>query len=297
MKKEILNFYKQTSMYTDLGYYKDFAKNLPNDVGMLCLLQRMQIIHPADLYDEAIWNKKDSFYGDMTKVSKDCLKFENDMFPTACSIFCELLRRNPIYNVERKAKDKVRVCCREQAIMLAATLKAKGISARVRSGFAEYCLCNGISYDHWITEYYDEYQDRWKLADADLYGQRFELPFDLIDIPYDKFLFGAKAYLWLRQGELKEESILYASNPPTLGMKAALRGLFYDFHCLMNDEIIFLHVPKYIQDKNFELSEDEYLELDALAMLMLNPDENFDELLNIWDNCPKFKIMTGGLNG
>ena len=26
------------------------------------------------------------------------------------------------------------------------------------------------------------------------------------------------------------------------------------------NEIIFLHVPKYIQDKNFELSEEEYKE-------------------------------------
>lgn len=29
----------------------------------------------------------------------------------------------------------------------------------------------------------------------------------------------------------------------------------------MNDEIIFLHMPKYIQDKKFELSEEEYKEL------------------------------------
>ena len=27
MEKEILEFYRQTSYFTDLGYYKDFAKN------------------------------------------------------------------------------------------------------------------------------------------------------------------------------------------------------------------------------------------------------------------------------
>ena len=65
---------------------------------------------------------------------------------------------------------------------------------------------------------------------------------------------------------------------------------------LMNDEIIFLHMPKYIQDKNFELSEEEYEELDNLANLMLNPNENFSKLQEIWNNMPKFRIMSGALN-
>lgn len=32
MEKEILEFYKQTSYFTYLGYYKDFAKKLPDDI-------------------------------------------------------------------------------------------------------------------------------------------------------------------------------------------------------------------------------------------------------------------------
>ncbi len=64
----------------------------------------------------------------------------------------------------------------------------------------------------------------------------------------------------------------------------------------MNDEIIFLHMPKYIQDKEFELSEEEYKELDNLANLMLNPNENFDNLQEIWNNTYKFRIMSGALN-
>lgn len=32
MEKEILEFYKKTSSFTDLGYYKDFAKNLLDDI-------------------------------------------------------------------------------------------------------------------------------------------------------------------------------------------------------------------------------------------------------------------------
>ena len=120
--------------------------------------------------------------------------------------------------------------------------------------------------------------------------------FDLNDIPRDKFLFGANAYLGIRENKYKEEAILYSSDPVTLGLKASIRGLFYDYHSLMNNEIIFLHMPKYIQDKKFELSEEEYKELDNLATLMLNPNENFEKLQEIWKDNLKFRIMSGALN-
>ena len=48
-----------------------------------------------------------------------------------------------------------------------------------------------------------------------------------------------------------------------------------------NNEIIFLHVPKYILDKNFELDESELKELDELAVLMRNPNENFEKFRKI----------------
>lgn len=296
MNKKILEFYKQTSPYTYLGYYKEFAKSLPDDIEQLCILQRMQIIHPVAFRDKEIRNKEKCFWGDMTKVPITRLRYEDDIYPTAQSVIAELLRKNPNYNINREAKDKVHVTCRSQAIILASILKAKGIPARARSGFAEYIQYDGIYYDHWITEYYNEKEGRWKLVDADEHCPDHEMGFDLNDIPYDKFLFGAKAYLGIRKNKYEEATILYSSDPPTLGLKASIRGLFYDFHSLMNNEIIFLHMPKYIQDKKFELTEEEYKELDNLAELMLEPNDNFDKLQKVWKETPKFRIMSGALN-
>ncbi|MBR3133742.1 MAG: transglutaminase domain-containing protein [Clostridia bacterium] len=300
MRTDILEFYKRTSLYTDLGFYKDFMKSLPDDISELCLLQRHQIIHPFDLTETERKNKN-SVYGDMTKVDKTSLRYENDMFPTAISMIAELLRRNPNYSVDRKIEDKIHVCCREQALLLTATLKAKGIPARCRSGFAPYLSESDSAGDHWITEYYNEEKGRWVLVDSDMFFFQNELKsniidFDLTDIPIEKFIFGAEAYLKLRNNELKENEIHYASAPRKYGLKGALKGLFFDFHSLMNNEIIFLHTPKYIQYKNFELSEEEYKELDELARLMINPDENFDKLLEIWKKEDKYRIMSGGLN-
>jgi len=289
---KILNFYKQTSMYTDLGLYKDFAINLTDKVEELVKLQRMQIIHPI-----IIWNKlQEGWWDDLSKVPATSVIFEDDILTTAQGMLSELFRRDKKYSIDRQVKDKIHVTCRGEALLLAAILKAKDIPARVRSGFSEYLRHDGIYYDHWITEYYDADQKRWILVDADNQWGDKKINFDLNDIPASQFLTGANAYLNLRNNIIEPQKILYASDPVTLGLPAAIRALFYDFNCLMNNEIIFLHVPKYILDKNFELDETELKELDELAILMKNPNENFEKIYYIWNNNLKFRINSGGLN-
>ena len=252
----------------------------------------MQIIHPI-----IIWNNlQDGWWDDLKQVPKTSIVFEDDIFPTAQSMLAELLRRDTNYSVDRKVEDKIHVTCRGEAVLLASILKAKGIPTRVRSGFAEYLRHDGIYYDHWITEYYSYEKNRWVLVDADNQWGDTKIEFDLNDIPRDRFLLGAEAYLSLRNKKMEDKNILYASDPVTIGLPAAIRALFYDFHSLMNDEIIFDFVPRYVLEKNFNLTEEELKELDELAHLMLFPDENFDELTNIWDTNIKYRIMAGGLN-
>ena len=207
MNSKILDFYKQTSLYTDLGLYKDFMKNQIDDINELCLLQRKQIIHPAAFKDKEIRKKNDGFWGDMSKVPMTRLDYEDDLFPTAISMISELLRRDESYHKERRNEDKIHVTCRGQAILLIATLKAKGYSARVRSGFARYLKEDNINYDHWIAEYFDKDKSKWILVDPDMHG--IEKEFDLNDIPRDRFIFGAEAYLGMRNGKYKTEEIYY----------------------------------------------------------------------------------------
>lgn len=292
MQENIIKFYRQTSCFTDLGYYRDFAVSLTDDIQNLCLLQRHQIIHPVAIMRQR--GVKDTFHGDMTKIPADRLLFENERYQTAVSILAELLRREALYSTERKIENKLHLCCREQAILLAAILKAKGMAARVRSGFAGYISKDGVNHDHWITEYYDQEQERWVLTDADCCCE--DVDFNIYDIPRERFIFGAQAYLGLREKQYREEEISYASVPPTLGMKAALRALFYDFHALMNDEIFFWHVPAYLARKDMEPSMEEYGELDELAKLMINPDENHEALREVWEREDKYRIVAGGFN-
>jgi hypothetical protein len=292
IKTEIFDFYKKTSMYTDLGMYKEFAIKLPNDISELSLLQRKQIIHPI-----IIWNHtQDGWQDDLNKISNTSIIFEDDIFTTAISMLAELLRRDNNYSINRKVENKIHVTCRGEAILLASILKAKGIPARVRSGFAEYLRHDGIYHDHWITEYYNCKENKWTLVDADNQWGDSKIKFNLNNIPKNEYGYASDIYLDLRNNKLTEDKVEYASEPVTIGIKAAIRCFMYDFHCLMNDEIIFDFIPKYILNKNFELSEEELKELDSLALLMKNPDENFDKIKTIWNTEEKFRIMSGGLN-
>lgn len=297
----ILDFYRNTSLFTDLGLYHSFAKSLPNDIKTLCLLLRNQIIHPFDLKDEEEKNNPNSFYGDMTKISKTSLIYENDLFPTAIAMMSELLRRDPHFTIERKIEDKIHVCCRETSILLISILKAKNIPARARCGFTHAVSEIKGAGDHWIVEYYNESLKKWILVDPTMcYDaetlEYFKIDYSLVDIPRDQFIFAADAYLGLRNGKYKTEDIYCFSNPKTFGIKAAIHELFYDFHSLMNHEILFCQGPKYLNDCHYDLTDQEYLELDELAKLMLEPDKNFDTLHDIWENNEKFRILSGGMN-
>lgn len=290
--KEILDFYRKTSAFTYLGPYTDFAKKLPDSVKELSLLQRRQIIHPV-----AIINARNGIRADeveLSEIPSDALLFENERFHTACGILNELLRRDPEYSFNRKTKDKLHLCCREQSVLLASILKAKGIPCRARSGFAPYISDGDVGFDHWITEWYDEKNGRWVLTDADCCEEKID--FDPFDFGHEKFIFGAQAYLGLRDGTYETRQISFASNPPTLGIKAALWGMFFDFHALMNDEIFFWHKPRYLEECDYNFSEEQLSELDNLARLMLDPDKNFSELKKIWETVPKFRNLAGGFN-
>jgi len=301
LSREILEFYRTKSTYTDLGFYTDFARKLPDDISELCSLLRNQIIHPFDLMDEEEKNDPNSFYGDMTKIPRTSLIYENDLFPTSVAMMAELLRRDANFTVKRKIEDKIHVCCRETSILLASILKAKNIPARVRCGFTHSVSEIEGAGDHWIVEYYHELSKKWILVDPTMcYDQEtleyFEIDYSLVDMPRDRFIFAADAYLGLRNSKYKANDIYTFSNPKTFGIKGAISQLFYDFHSLMNNEILFCQQPKYLGNKNYELSDDEYKELDELATFMLDPDKNFDALNYIWENNEKFRILSGGMN-
>jgi hypothetical protein len=176
---------------------------------------------------------------------------------------------------------------------MASILKAKGKPCRVRSGFASYLSEGNESIDHWINQYWDEQKQGWVTFDAD--GFFDQLDFDQYDIPENKFDWAADTWLGIRNGKLQPNN--YVNLGGFKGFMPTLWALFYDFHSLMNNEILYMQKPSFIDNKFDSLNENDLLKIDELAALMLEPDKNFDKLINIWNTEKKFRILNSPLIG
>lgn len=297
LKKQLI-FYLQTSTYTYLGPYTEFVQKLPDDLEKLCTLQRMQTIHAKEFFDDKnIRKDKNNANGDMTKIPVDRMNNEEDIFQTAINIFAELLRRNSKYTVNRKAKDKINLVCRGYALMLASTLKAKFIPARVRVGFAKYHEKN-IYDDQWNVEYYDLEQKRWIMVDVTSLGSENKVKDNALDIPKNQFITAAEAWKNIRNNKFNEKEKIVDTGGYE-GIKAAWLQLMNDFSCLMNNERSFLFQPSYMYEckDNYyyirDFTDKELIELDELADLMLENDNNLDKLYKLYNSEPKYRKLLG----
>ncbi|GAG34600.1 unnamed protein product, partial [marine sediment metagenome] len=150
-----------------------------------------------------------------------------------------------------------------------------------------------VSADHWIIQYWKEDEKRWVTTDVD--GCLTEnVGFDLFDIPEDVFDFPARAWLDIRGG--KVDPMRFHNAKPERGAIVVLWSLFYDYHSLMNNEIIYIHGPAYTKFPEFgRLTDKELEKIDNLARLMLDPDVYFEELMRIWETERDFRLVRGGL--
>ncbi|MBU0976265.1 MAG: transglutaminase domain-containing protein [Patescibacteria group bacterium] len=285
LQKHFLKF----SPFTYPGFYQDSFESLPSNINKLGYLIRKQIIHPIVLSNR---NLNLTHHGDMSKIP--CYRQrEEDNFQTVGAMLTELHRRDERGIIlDQAVEDKLILSCRNVAILTASILKSKGIPARVRSGFAGYvALSKERNVDHWINQYWDKKKGRWVTIDIDACKE--SLIFDPFDIPKKEFHFAAETWLRVRNNSLDGSKFIHFSGYG--GLPAIVEALFFDFHCLMNNEIIYVHFPAYLYGRLNMASHGEWEEIDELATLMLDPDKNFTQLRNLWKEKRKFRILKGGL--
>ena len=110
-------------------------------------------------------------------------------------------------------------------------------------------------------------------------------------MPHKSFCWIAEVWLNTRSG--KDDINKYIHGSSFQGLNMLAYTLFFYFYSLMGDEISYLFKPSYIDNNNkfFNLTEEELKELDDLATLMLDPNKNFDELRNLFNNNKKLRIV------
>ncbi len=253
MDKKILDFYLQTSMYTNYFPFENYYKSLPDNIEELSKLLCQQVIHRTELIRSYINEpRKYEDKHQLAKIKKEYPWYRNrcddDILLTAPAITAELFRQDARGFISgREIKDKVVITCRYVSVLLASILKAKGIPARCRSGYANYFLSerNNIYYDHWIVQYYNHQESRWVNVDAD---GIYNVDFNQWDFPNKEFRWIAQ--IWLDVRNNKEDYHNYIHGSHLNNLENLAYALFFDFHALMNDEISYLFFPTSIDKKH-----------------------------------------------
>ncbi len=276
----------ETGPFTYAGLYGDCFRSLPSDPKELGDLISHQIIHRVTLADGNKNANADLRYGDLNRWPWYRAPCEDDIYLTAPSIAAGLFRLDERGFVpDRKVEHKLVLTCRFVSVLVSSIYKAKGIPCRSRAGFAPYCR-PGVSMDHWINQVWLEQENRWLTFDADGFYQGLPVPVTQYDMKPGQFDWAADAWLSIRRGETDGKQFVYADRQGTNSLRAAGRYLVYDFHALMNHEISYVFQPRFMNEFLLEgkpLAEEQLALLDHLAELLTDPDQNFSQLLELWE--------------
>jgi len=185
-----LDLYRTPGDMSDAGRQVRLFEGLPDDVGALARIVQGLLIHQhiAPAYGVTL---------SQAQLAEPHVRGVEPMLE-------RLAERdpNPLTRPRPEARRLVGVC-RHFTLLHVAMLRVKGIAARARCGFGAY-FEPGKYVDHWVTEYFDAGQGRWRLVDPQIDARQrelFKIGFDPLDVPRDQFLVAGDAWQLCRTGK------------------------------------------------------------------------------------------------
>lgn len=296
MDKKVLDHFLETGMYSNPGPYMELYRSLPDDIYELRELVNKQHIHKMSLYRSFLSKNNNKINLKYKWQNYRCL---DDVLLTAPAMTAELIRINgnksPFVDISPDPNKKLVITCRYVSLLYASILKAKGIPCRCRSGFAPYIYSDRIV-DHWIVQYYDKNFNKW--INVDSQANVKSKVFNVCNFPKNAFIWAADAWLLMRKNKLVDKEKYY-NGTKHFGDATFAWSLLMDFHALFHDEINYITLPVFLwecYDDISKLKKTTFKELDRLARLMQNIDENFYKLKEIWETNKKLRCVASSLN-
>ena len=209
MASDIFAFYASHSPMTEPGEASALIEPLPNDVAALA-----RIIQGLGIYDVIARD----FYG--FEPPADRLA-EIHLRPIADRLARIMELDDQPLHIAREPERRALQRCNSFALMLVTMLRAKAVPARSRCGFAAYFNPPNFE-DHWVCEYWDARDGRWRLADPqidDVWRRRLDIRLDTLDLTRTQFLTASEAWRRCRRGEADEQQFGISF--------AGLRGLWF----------------------------------------------------------------------
>jgi len=264
---EVLNYYTRQSPWSDPGRFYSELKALPDDIPTM-----MGVIQQLLVYDGVCAD----FYGyrlPPERMSNINLRPLETILERILGLDARsLLAPRP---VEKRVASR----CRGFVLFMVGVLRAQGIPARARCGFGTY-FRSGYFEDHWVCEYWDYVDDRWKFADPQfdaVWADKLTIDHDVADVPRDRFIVAADCWEMCRNG---------SADPDRFGVSfVGLHGLWFvagtlvrEIAALAKEEMLPWDTWGAHPAPGAVVSEQRAMLFDRVAQLTRDPDHGFREL-------------------
>jgi hypothetical protein len=276
-RQDMLDFYMRPGAMTSDGEYAGIA-GLPNDIGALVRIVQGLVLHEyaASAYGVTIPEER--------RIESHIRRVERMLD----RLLAEDAR--PL-TVARPPQKRLVGVCHHFMLLLVAMLRAKGIPARGRCGFATY-FNPGYFEDHVVCEYWNAADARWIRLEPqsdEVWRKMLKIDFDVLDVPPDRFVIAGDAWAQCRAGQ---------ANPSRFGIfKGDLRGLWFIAGSLMHDvaalnkmEMLQWDVWGAMPRPNEPLNDEQLVFFDRLAALTRAPDSSFAELRNLYEKDDRLRV-------
>jgi hypothetical protein len=139
---------------------------------------------------------------DAAGAGLDGLRLAERNLRPAAALLDRALHLDPLLRVDssRPADRRVVGTCRHFAVMATALLRAVGVPARARCGFAAYFV-PPRKVDHWIVELWSETEHRWIRVDPEWLDRTTPAASRTEDLRPGEFLSGGEAWQLVRSGQ------------------------------------------------------------------------------------------------
>ncbi len=277
-----LDFYIEQSKYSAPGKYSNLFDNLPESIIEISKIVHNLIVHQEDTKE---------FYG--FKVPSDKKLQPNTRYVEKILeiiINCN----NQLLSVVRKPKERFIGTCRDFALLTCSILRHQNIPARVRCGFADYFHHDWFS-DHWVCEYFDKKNKKWKLVDSELGKEevrKYQIDFDTIDIPRNKFIVAGKAWLLALENKINSD-LLGVKDIGVKGFWFIKADVIRDLAALNKIELLAWDYTDFIDDpfKNInERSKEEITLINNIAFTTSKDKIDFDKVFQIYNSNKNLQI-------
>ncbi|WP_082513692.1 MULTISPECIES: transglutaminase-like domain-containing protein [unclassified Leifsonia] len=279
-----LEYYSAQSAFTDPGWADAALAEAPTSIaGIRALVSRLVFHYRAS--------------GDPTQLGFAPDRLHEIDLRYADAMLARLAELDPeLVKPERAATDRILGCCRDYTVLFVALARRLGIPARARVGFSGYFV-EGWYLDHVVAEVWVADEQRWRLVDAQFGDGDIAVPFSFDDVPRDRFLTGAAAWIACRSGELDPERFVVAPDlmvPDLRSWPYLLHNLVFDLAALNKQEMILWEIWGVLE--SLEAADAALAaELDGLAARLADPAVSVAELAALYDD-DRFRVPAEVVN-